>query len=66
MRPDTKRNRLEEQQVELTLNKLVIVQAYTGCEPKFYSLIHFTARLTNCKEFYLFALIFTSTLNTVT
>ena len=39
MRPDTKRNRLEEQQLELTLNKLVIVQAYTGCEPKFYSLI---------------------------
>ena len=34
MRPDSKRNRLGEQQVELTLNELVIVQAYTGCKPK--------------------------------
>lgn len=42
MRPDTKGNRLEEQQLELTLNKLVIVQAYTGWKPKndsFYSQI---------------------------
>ena len=52
MRPDTKGNRLEEQQLEFTLNKLVIVQSYTGCEPK---TIHFTVRLTGCKEFYLFA-----------
>ena len=52
MRPDSRKNRPEEQQLELTLNKLVIVQAYTGCKPK---TIHFTVRLTHCKEFYLFA-----------
>ena len=31
MRPDTRKNRLREQELELTLDKLVIVQAYTGC-----------------------------------
>ena len=31
MRPDTRENRLREQELELTLDKLVIVQAYTGC-----------------------------------
>ena len=33
-RPDSKRNRLREKQLELTLNELVIAQALTGCEPK--------------------------------